>query len=57
MGLIFFDKVAGWGSPNLPKMYSLASIFRGFRSDLLLSVKILRYFKKGYFPDKPFGCG
>ena len=32
----FFDKIAGWVSATLPKMYSLASTFQGFRSDLLL---------------------
>ena len=37
----FFDKVAGSGS----------------RSDLLLCIKILRYFKNVYFPEKPFGYG
>ena len=53
----FFDKVAGWVSATLPKMYSLARTFQGFRSDLLLSIKILQYFRNVYFPEKPFGCG
>ena len=57
MRFIFFDKVAGWVSATLPKMYSLASTFQGFRSDLLLSIKILRYFRNVYFPEKTFGCG
>ena len=56
-GVHFFDKVAGEGSATLPKMYSLASIFQGFHSDLLLSTKISGYFRKVYFPEKPFGCG
>ena len=49
----FFDKVAGSGSTTLPNMHSLVSIFRGFRPDLLLCIKILRYFKNVYFPEKP----
>ena len=49
MGFILFDKVAGWMSATLANMYSLASTFQGFRSDLLLSIKILRYFRKVYF--------
>ena len=53
----FFGKVAGSGSTTLPNMNSLVSIFRGFRSDLLLCIKILRYFKNVYFPEKPFGYG
>ena len=32
MRFIFFDKVAGWVSATLPKMYSLASTFQGFVS-------------------------
>ena len=52
MRFIFFDKVAGWVSATLPKMYSLASTFQG-----LLSIKTSQYFRKVYFPEKPFGCG
>ena len=52
MGFIFFDKVAGWVSTTLPKMYSLASTFQGFRSNLLLSIKFSRFFRKVYFPEK-----
>ena len=51
MGFIFFDKVADWVSATLPKMYSLASTFQGFRSDLLLSIKISRYLRKVCFPE------
>ena len=36
-------------SAILQEMYSLASTFQGFRSDLLLSIKISRYFRKVYF--------
>ena len=36
-GVYFFGKVAGWVS---------ASAFQGFRSDLLLSIKISRYFRR-----------
>ena len=53
----FLDKVAGWVSATSPKMCSLASTLQGFRSDLLLSTKLSRYFRKVYFPKKPFGCG
>ena len=48
----FFNKVAGWVSATLSKMYSLSSTFQGFCSDLLLSVKISRFFRKVYFPEK-----
>ena len=48
----FFDKVAGWVSATLPKMYFLTSTFQGFYLDLLLSIKISRYFRKIYFPEK-----
>ena len=51
-GVHFFDKAVGWVSATLPKMYSLASTFQAFRSDLLLSIRILRYFRKVYFPQK-----
>ena len=50
----FFDRDADWVTATLPKIYSLASTFQGFPSDLLLSIKILRYFKKIYFQEKPF---
>ena len=50
--LIFFDKVVDWVCVSLPKMYSLASTFQDFRSNLLLTIKILRYFRKVYFPEK-----
>ena len=56
MGFIFFGKVVGCGSATLPKMYSLASVFQGGHSSLLLSIKISRYFRKVYFTEKP-GCG
>ena len=52
MGFIFFDKAASWVSTTLPKMYSLASTIQGFRSGLLLSIKISGYFRKVYFPEK-----
>ena len=55
--LHFFDRDADWVSATLSKIYSLASTFQGFPSDLLLSIKILRYFKKAYFQEKPVGCG
>ena len=48
----YFNKVAGWLSAILPKMYSLASTFQGFCSDLLLSTQILRYFRKVYVREK-----
>ena len=51
-GVHSFGKVADWVVATLPKMYSLASTFQGFCSDLQLSIKILRYFKKVYFPEK-----
>ena len=51
IGVHFFDKVAGCGSAALPKMHSSASIFQGFRSDLLLPIKISRYFRKVYFTE------
>ena len=53
----FFDKVVGWGSGTLPKIFSLESAFQDFCSDLLLSLKMLRYLKKVYFLEKRFGCG
>ena len=56
MGFILFDKVAGWVSATSANMYSLASTFQGFRSDLLLFIKISGYFRKVYFSEKP-GCG
>ena len=56
-GVHFFDKVAGLVSATLPKMYSLARTFQVFRSDLLLSIKISRYFRKAYFPEKRLCCG
>ena len=34
---------------TLPEMYSLASTFQGFHSDLLLSIKILQYFSNVNF--------
>ena len=40
-GVHFFDKAAGRVSATLPKMYTLASTFQDFRSDLL-SIKISR---------------
>ena len=46
----FYRQISRWVSATLSKMYSLASTFQGFHSDLFLSIKISRYLRKVYFP-------
>ena len=57
-GVHFFDKAVGWVSATLPKMYSLASTFQAFRSDLLLSIRTEFCDILGKFiSPKKIGCG